>query len=133
LELENAAREDPHQIHSGKSVQGQRLLPDKDYLYHMGRAHQLGMAGLPRDPPLAAAYYAEAASLGHKGATVALDALKGPVLSRDGTTDTAISTTGSLSHSKSHSTFQTAPMVFLSRKRSRSLARLDSLDSGMIE
>jgi len=92
--------------------------PDSDVLYRLGRAHQSGIMGAALDPQLAEAYYAESAALGHAKAAAALASLRRPARV-------------SLAPSRSQPTLRAWTGRMAGVKRSRSLARLDSLDSGV--
>ncbi len=120
----------PDLEHDRPQLQHPHPSNDPEALYLLGRAHLLGLSGMAEDPELALAYFEVAARSGrHPAATEARDQLRRKLLCHlpEGEEEEVMKR---LPHSKS------APNLFQqqtrrTRRRSRSLARIDSLDSGM--
>ncbi len=119
---------------------------EPESVYLLGRVHHFGLGGAAVDLELALACYEVAAAAGHGEAAVARDLLRKEVLPQHAnktvlTTDTedyddgdshysSISSSPTLSQSKSFPTLTEIAKAG-NRKRSGSIARLDSLDSGL--
>ncbi len=118
----NAAQQHPEVIVS-------RPERDPATLYLLGRAHHFGLAGLAPDLEMALACYEMSAAEGHRDAVVARDRLRSslhPELE-------VAARSPCLPHSRSvpaMSVVQTEEPARV-RKRSRSLTRIDSFDSGL--
>ena len=109
-----------------------QALHDSDALYQLGRAHHFGLGGMAVDLNMALAYYEVAAAAGHVDAAGERDTLRQRLHPDFGKRPVHEVAAEALSHSKSYPALSALAVAAPSRvKRSRSLARLDSLDSGM--